>query len=100
TSEGGSTSDELLTAEVPMVSDEDCSAAYGEEFNSEDMVCAGLLDEGGVDACQGDSGGPLVLDGKLAGMTSWGEGCARPGKPGVYGKLTTFSDQVKEQVES
>ncbi|MBA0051323.1 serine protease [Streptomyces sp. AJS327] len=99
TSEGGSTSDVLLKAEVPTVSDEDCSTAYGDSFNAEDMVCAGL-EEGGVDACQGDSGGPLILNGKLAGMTSWGEGCARPGKPGVYGKMTAFSDLVKEQVES
>ncbi|MGW2698663.1 S1 family peptidase [Streptomyces sp. NPDC001340] len=88
----------LMTAEVPVVSDSDCAKAYDESFLASDMVCAGY-DEGGTDTCSGDSGGPLILDGRLAGMTSWGVGCARPGKFGVYTRLTAFSDPVREQVE-
>ena len=77
-----------------MVSDSDCgsSIAYGGEFISETMVCAGIFPAGGRDTCQGDSGGPLVaplLAGgfRLVGDTSFGDGCARPNKPGVYGRL-------------
>jgi secreted trypsin-like serine protease len=63
------------------------------------MVCAGYTD-GGVDTCQGDSGGPLIINGRLAGITSWGNGCARAKYPGVYTRLTTFSADVTEQINS
>ncbi|MFI5856763.1 S1 family peptidase [Streptomyces parvulus] len=99
TRENGSSSNQLRTATVPVVSDSDCGGSYGSDYVASDMVCAGLP-SGGVDTCQGDSGGPLVIGGVLAGITSWGEGCARAGYPGVYSRLTTFSDQVTAQVTS
>ncbi|KAJ8879079.1 hypothetical protein PR048_019685 [Dryococelus australis] len=52
----------------------------------ESHICAGLW-EGGADACQGDSGGPLVAGGQLVGITSFGDGCARPGLPGIYANV-------------
>ena len=53
------------------------------------MVCAG---NGATDTCQGDSGGPLMVPDSpsglvLAGVTSWGFGCADPDFPGVYVRL-------------
>src|SRR5262249_21411135 len=66
----------LRDATVPLVSDSRCTAAYGSSFDPHDMVCAGSQN---ADTCQFDSGGPLVLDGRLAGITSWAYGCARPG---------------------
>lgn len=98
TSEGGQQSDHLQKATVPVTSDDTCSSAYG-EYDPDAMVCAGLP-EGGVDACQGDSGGPLVVDGKLIGVTSWGEGCARPGKPGVYARVGAYYDDIQAQIGS
>jgi len=50
------------------------------------------------DACQGDSGGPLVFDknNRLTqiGVVSWGENCAKEGKPGVYAKVENFLDWI------
>ncbi|WP_332888641.1 S1 family peptidase [Actinokineospora bangkokensis] len=97
TSEGGSTSDTLLKVDVPVVSDSDCTTAYSSDYIADSMVCAGVPD-GGLDSCQGDSGGPLVAGGKLIGAVSWGEGCARPGKPGVYTRLASFSSDIEAQL--
>ncbi|MFB7505708.1 S1 family peptidase [Streptomyces broussonetiae] len=99
TSENGSSSNQLRTATVPLVADSSCKSSYGSDFVQSDMVCAGYT-SGGVDTCQGDSGGPLLIGGVLAGITSWGEGCAEAGYPGVYTRLTTFSNLVTAQVNS
>lgn len=96
TSEGGSQSDTLLKATVPVTTDEYCKTAYG-QYDAASMVCAGY-EQGGTDTCQGDSGGPMVAGGKLIGVTSWGEGCARPGKPGVYARVGTYYDELMAQV--
>jgi len=97
TSEQGATSRYLLGATVPFVSDATCETAYPQLVPTE-MVCAGFP-EGGKDTCQGDSGGPLVAGGKLVGVTSWGEGCARKGKPGVYVRVATYWDLLTEQID-
>jgi secreted trypsin-like serine protease len=91
TAENGATPPPTMqVAQVPIASDATCGAAYGAEFDAGQMLCAGYP-QGGVDTCQGDSGGPLIVTGphgaRLVGVTSFGDGCARPGKPGVYARI-------------
>jgi trypsin len=101
TSEGGDTPDRLQEAHVPITTDAYCGGAY-DDFDAATMVCAGFP-EGGVDTCQGDSGGPMfgrdAAGGlKVVGATSFGEGCARPGKPGVYARVA--DDVLREWIRS
>ncbi|WP_317494421.1 serine protease [Haloechinothrix sp. LS1_15] len=92
TSEGGSSAHRLRAADVPIRPHADCERAY-DDYDRDSMVCAGYP-EGGVDACQGDSGGPLIVDGTLVGIISWGEGCARAGKPGVYTDVRPYAEDI------
>ncbi len=92
----------LQQVSLPIVSDETCREAYGDEL-TDNMVCAGYA-EGGKDSCSGDSGGPLVVcDGNiwyLSGIVSWGEGCAEPGYYGVYAQVSQLLDFIHEYVSS
>merc|ERR1719244_1042656 len=100
TSEGGRLADTLQEVVVPIVSDAQCGEWYGEGSIFPTMICAG---EKGLDSCQGDSGGPmhceLETDGQLyhCGIVSWGEGCARDKRPGVYTEVSQFRDWIKEK---
>ncbi|KAF1852222.1 trypsin-domain-containing protein [Cucurbitaria berberidis CBS 394.84] len=88
-SSGGSTSPTLLQkVDVPVVSRATCQSNYPTRTITTNMWCAGLA-QGGKDSCQGDSGGPIVVASTrvLAGIVSWGEGCAAAGKPGVYTRV-------------
>ncbi len=94
--------DRLQKVDVPLVSHETCSNAYPRGV-TERMICAGYP-EGQKDACYGDSGGPLIVrdaEGvvKLVGVVSWGEGCARPNKYGVYSKVNAVVDWIQETVQ-
>ena len=52
---------------------------------------------GGVDACQGDSGGPAVSTrtNRQVGVVSWGAGCARRNRPGVYANVANFIPWIR-----
>jgi secreted trypsin-like serine protease len=86
----------LLTATVPVRGDDYCRAG-DQTFDAQRLTCAGF-DAGGVDSCQGDSGGPLVAAGKLIGVTSFGDGCARAGRPGYYVRVAAVSAALRPRL--
>ena len=100
TSEGGPGSPDLLRVDVP--SSPMTRAMSRKHYNGDitgAMLCAGK-DEGGFDSCQGDSGGPaaakLADNFTLVGVVSWGIGCGRPLKYGVYTRVSVISKWVTD----
>ncbi|XP_069507947.1 serine protease 27-like [Ambystoma mexicanum] len=94
---------------VPIIDRSTCDAMYhigstvpaSTQIILSDMICAGYQ-AGGKDSCQGDSGGPLVCKAGdswfLAGVVSWGDGCAQAYRPGVYTLVTAYNSWIKTWV--
>ena len=99
TSAAGGTTDVLLSASVPIVSDAECATSDQVSMSeAQAMVCAGFA-AGGIDSCQGDSGGPLTVPNAagatiLAGIVSWGYECAAAGRPGLYTRVATLTSWI------
>jgi transmembrane serine protease 11D len=98
--EGGDGTPDLLGAQLPVVDTETCNQpdSYGGAISAQ-MICAGLRD-GGVDSCQGDSGGPLtagtdLASARLIGIVSFGEGCGRRLKYGVYTRVSSVAQWIQ-----
>ncbi|XP_054850688.1 serine protease 27-like [Eublepharis macularius] len=101
----------LQELEVPIIDRDTCNFLFSinpepdlkPDPVKEDMICAGY-EEGGRDACQGDSGGPLVCECDigwiLAGVVSWGEGCAEANRPGVYASVPYYASWISEHIPS
>lgn len=101
TSEGAATtSDVLMTVDVPTVSNATASTEYGMTISA-DQLPAGLV-AGGKDSCQGDSGGPITVSvggvRKLAGAVSWGNGCAEPNFVGLYARASSFETYIAQRI--
>lgn len=92
--------------QVPIVSNDRCKSMFlkagRQEIIPEIFLCAGH-DGGGQDSCQGDSGGPLQVKGRdgryfLAGIISWGIGCAEANLPGVCTRISKFVPWILKYV--
>ena len=102
---------QLLRVNLPIERSGKCnSSRYHNGSISERMFCAGRR---GKDSCQGDSGsqfacptpdGRTCSNGKeafeICGMVSWGVGCGRLHKPGVYTNVYAFVPWITNEIES
>ncbi|XP_064482491.1 transmembrane protease serine 9-like [Ornithodoros turicata] len=93
----------LQKVDLPILPHAVCRDNYKDvnDVRENTMICAGYK-EGGKSVCMGDSGGPLQCqreDGRyeLAGVTSWGVGCAGPEHPGVFSRVSTQLDFIEKE---
>uniref|UniRef100_A0A8B9Q534 Urokinase-type plasminogen activator n=1 Tax=Apteryx owenii TaxID=8824 RepID=A0A8B9Q534_APTOW len=94
----------LMSANVNLISQRKCTHEYYDNIRVTDkMVCAGDS-EWKTDACKGDSGGPMVCEHNgrmmLYGIVSWGEGCAKKNKPGVYTRVTRYLNWIESNMNA
>ena len=103
---GTTTNDALVLAEtlqeadMPIVSNEDCSLEYPGLID-DTTLCAGYTDRE-IDACLGDSGGPLMIEAdgicQQVGIVSFGlQECATT--YGVYTRVPNYTDWVYQFVD-
>ncbi|XP_012350348.1 serine proteinase stubble [Apis florea] len=95
----------LQEVAVPVINNTMCEVMYRNAGYIEHIphifICAGWKN-GGFDSCEGDSGGPMVIrrarDKRwiLAGVISWGIGCAVPNQPGVYTRISEFREWINQ----
>uniref|UniRef100_U5EPL4 Putative serine-type endopeptidase n=1 Tax=Corethrella appendiculata TaxID=1370023 RepID=U5EPL4_9DIPT len=96
----GTKSDTLKKAFVEIWNNEQCQNSFrsGKKLKiiKDTQMCASSLK---VDACWADSGGPLITDDDtLVGVISTGIGCARQGFPGIYTRVSEYSEWIENIV--
>lgn len=94
----------LKKASMPLVSNAACSAFWSGDFVASHMVCAGPRASGAdattTAACNGDSGGPLVVNGRIAGVVSWGvENCVAKGAYSVFSRVSAFAGAIDPRLD-
>jgi trypsin len=105
TRENGNVTNLMRQVDVPLVSNERANATDSYNGHVDESMIAAGYDKGGKDSCQGDSGGPLVIkdnrNGKtvLAGIVSFGEGCARAKYYGIYSKVSFAHDWIVQTIQ-
>lgn len=91
----------LSYIKIPMVPRNECAQVMRYAI-SDNMLCAGTLGDR-KDACIGDSGGPMITKYKntwfLVGLVSWGEGCGKKEKFGVYTKVSQYLEWIQHHID-
>ncbi|XP_013141832.1 PREDICTED: trypsin CFT-1-like [Papilio polytes] len=102
TQRGGPQPDQLQYTMMVTIDQQECIIRYNTigAVVTDSMFCAGNLEMDGIDGCYGDSGGPLIYKGVVVGLVSFGFGCGLRYYPGVYTKLSHFTDWIIKTIAS
>ncbi|CAH2075317.1 unnamed protein product, partial [Iphiclides podalirius] len=92
----------LHEAQVSTIQQGVCRRSYWQYAITDNMVCAG---RGRRDSCAGDSGGPLLCRDRnmryyLQGITSFGDGCGKRGKYGIYTRTAGYVMWMRDVINN
>ncbi|KAJ8675593.1 hypothetical protein QAD02_011379 [Eretmocerus hayati] len=93
--------DNLKSAVIKITEKSECMKAWFKIDSipiPKSVICAGVGKDR-RDACNHDSGSPLIVDGRLAGITSFGSICGTPGTPGLYTEVSQFQKWVVQTIK-
>jgi len=104
TTAGGPASATLKQVTIPLVSTQQCKAAWNPGMIKENVMFCGGFQQGGKSPCNGDSGGPVVVQDpanngawKLLGITSWGpQFCAAPKLYAVFSRVSAYVNFIRQ----
>jgi secreted trypsin-like serine protease len=100
----------LHEVDIEVIDPKECKAVYESlqvpDFVVGDTEICATGPTGGKDSCFGDSGGPLIVADKgnaegytQVGIVSWGPQCGNPLFPGVYTRVSSFSDWIETNLK-
>ena len=94
----------LHEVDIEVIDPQECKSIYESlqvpAFTIGNTEICATGPRGGKDSCFGDSGGPLVVPSNTShgyvqvGIVSWGPQCGNPLFPGVYTRVSSFSDWI------
>ncbi|KAJ8675586.1 hypothetical protein QAD02_011372 [Eretmocerus hayati] len=91
----------LRKASVLIANRDECTSIWINEDGfpiPDSVICAGVGNNR-ADTCKDDSGGPLIIDGRLAGITSFGyHTCGTPGIPSLYTEVAQFEPWINRGI--
>nr|XP_055037873.1 prostasin-like [Misgurnus anguillicaudatus] len=95
----------LQEVEIPIVSNQNCSIAYNGSVNiTDNMMCAGRLNDVFKGPCLLDDGGPLVSKQGLqwiqTGITIMDDACLEKNITGVFTRVSQYQDWINSHISN
>jgi len=81
----GSLPTQLQGVNIPCITNAVCANTWGNSIIASHICVSSATGS----SCNGDSGGPMVCQGRLAGVTSWGNATCNPNQPSIYTRISS-----------
>ncbi|KAI8436301.1 hypothetical protein MSG28_004341 [Choristoneura fumiferana] len=95
----GERPDQLHHVQINTVNHQRCQQIFGTNSITDNMLCA-HTEQRGLGGCTGDDGGPLLHNNVVIGVHSFHVGCSLTDRPGVYTRVSRYTDWILANARS